>query len=51
MVSKNLSVCLSVTEFDPNYLRTGKIEWAEIFLDIYGKSYVSKFFICPKIGW
>ena len=30
MVSKNLSVCLSVTNFDPNYLRTGRIEWAEI---------------------
>ena len=25
-------VCLSVTNFDLNYLRTGKIEWAEIFL-------------------
>ena len=25
MVSKNLSVCLSVTNFDLNYLRTGKI--------------------------
>ena len=25
-------VCLSVTKFDPNYLRTGKTEWAEIFL-------------------
>ena len=31
MVSKNLSVCLSVTKFDPNYLRTGRTEWAEIF--------------------
>ena len=27
-----LSVCLSVTNFDHNYLRTGKIEWADIFL-------------------
>ena len=24
-------VCLSVVNFDPNYLRTGKREWAEIF--------------------
>ena len=35
MVSKNLSVCLpvclSVTNFDLNYIRTGEIEWAEIF--------------------
>ena len=30
MVSKNMSVCLSVTNFDPNYLRTGRTEWAEI---------------------
>ena len=29
MVSKNLSVCLSVVNFDPNYLRTGKTEWAK----------------------
>ena len=29
MVSKNLSACLSVTNFDPNYLMTGKTEWAE----------------------
>ena len=27
-----LSACLSVINFDPNYLRTGKTEWAEIFL-------------------
>ena len=31
MVSKNLSVFLSVTNFDLNYFRTGKIEWAEIY--------------------
>ena len=31
MVSKNLSVCLSVAKFDLNYLRTAKIEYAEIF--------------------
>ena len=24
--------CLSVTNFDPNYNRTGRTEWAEIFL-------------------
>ena len=26
MVSKNLSVCLSVSNFDLNYLRTGEID-------------------------
>ena len=31
MVSKNLSVCLSVTIFDLNYLWTGKIELADFF--------------------
>ena len=34
MVSENLSVCLSVVKFDLNYLRTGGIEWAEIFFRI-----------------
>ena len=29
-----LSVCLSVINFDPNYLRTGRTEWAEIFLGL-----------------
>ena len=29
-------ICLSVSNFDLNYLRTGKIEWAVI---------------CPKSGW
>ena len=28
-------VCLSVTNFDPNYL-TGRTEWAEIFKDNFG---------------
>ena len=28
-VLKNLSVCLSVTNFVPNYLRIGKTEWAK----------------------
>ena len=34
MVSKYLSVCLSVMNFDLNYLRTGEIGWAEIFYRI-----------------
>ena len=48
MVSKNLSVCLSVTNFDINYIRTGEIEWDEIFFSspllnyIYGCSHVFK---------
>ena len=29
MVSKNLSVCPSVINFDPNYLRTDKTKWAK----------------------
>ena len=28
-------VCLSVTNFDPNYLVTGRTEWAVIYLFIY----------------
>ena len=45
------SVCLSVTKFDPNYLRTDKTEWAEIFLRTsIAKSHVSKFCICLKIS-
>ena len=35
MVSKNLSVCLSVTNFNLNYLRTGVMESAEIFFRIF----------------
>ena len=31
MVSKNLSVCQSIKNFEPNYLGTGKAEWAENF--------------------
>ena len=43
MVSKNLSVCLSVTKFNPNYLRTGRIEQAKIFFTTsLSKSHVSK---------
>ena len=37
-------VCLFVTKFNPNYLRTGKTEWAEIFFDIYGKKVCLKIF-------
>ena len=29
MVYKNLSVCLSGINFDPNYLRTGRTEWVK----------------------
>ena len=44
-------VCLSVINFDPNYLRTGRTEWAEIFFRTsMAKSHVSKNFICPKSG-
>ena len=31
MLSKNSSLCLFVPNVNPNYLRTGRIEWAEIF--------------------
>ena len=42
IVSKNLSVCL-FTKLDPNYLRTGKTKWAEIFSGTsMAKSHVSK---------
>ena len=38
-------VCLSVTNFDINYLRTGEIEWAEkIFKISLSKRVVQKFF-------
>ena len=32
-----LTVCLSVTNFDPNFLRTGKTQWAKFFWDIFVK--------------
>ena len=35
-------VRLSVVNFDPHYLGTGKTEWAEIFLDIFGKMNILK---------
>ena len=42
-------VRLSVTKFDPNYLRTGKAEWAEIFYSTsMAKRYISKFYICSR---
>ena len=45
MVSKNLFVCLSVTNFDLNYLRTGEIELAKIFYRIsLSKSHIPNFF-------
>ena len=34
--------CLSITNFDPNYLRTGKTEWTEFFKDIFDKMNVLK---------
>ena len=52
MVSKNLNVCLSVVNSNPNYLRTGKKEWAKKkFKTSMAKSHISKFLICPKSGW
>ena len=38
MVSKTLSVCPSVTNFDPNYLKTGETEWARKFQNFLSKS-------------
>ena len=44
-------VRLSVTKFDPNFLRTGKTELAEIFYDIYGKKpFLKKKFVCKVAG-
>ena len=48
---KKLSVCLSVAKFDPNYLRTGKTEWAKIFLGhLLQKAMSQKFFVCKVLG-
>ena len=44
-----LSVCPSVTNFDPNYLRIGWTEWAKKILDIYGKMMVLKKKILSKM--
>ena len=56
MVSKNLFVCLSVcpsvTKYDPNYLRTVKTEWAVFFRPSMAKSHVSKKCFDLKVaGW
>ena len=51
MLSKNLSVRLSVTNFDPNYHRTGKTEWAETFLGhFWQKATSQKKFIVRKMA-
>ena len=42
-------VCLSVTKFDPNYIRTGKTEWAKKIKDIYDKKLcLEKFCLSEK---
>ena len=38
-------VRLPVTKFDPNYLRTGKTEWAVIFIGHLWQKVMSHFFI------
>ena len=43
-------VRLSVVNFDLNYLGTGKTEWVDIFLDIFGKMNVLKKF-CLSGKW
>ena len=49
MGSKNWSVCLYVTNFDPNYLGTGKTEWAKKKSDIFDKMNVlKKFYLSEK---
>ena len=51
MVSNNFSVCLSVTNFNLNYVRTGKIEWAEKFLGTsLSKGDVPTFFVFSAGG-
>ena len=45
MVSKNLYVCLSVTKLYPNYLRTDRTEWAEIFLGHLWQKAISQIFL------
>ena len=43
------SVCLSVTNFDPHYLETGKKEWAEIFLGhLWEMNVVKKIYLTEK---
>ena len=50
MVSKNLSVSLSVHKFNNNYLRTGKTEWAKKNCEIYGKIPCLYFFLQKEAG-
>ena len=53
MVSKNLCVCPSVTNFEPNYLKTGETEWAEKFLrHLWQKRMSQNFlFVWQGQGW
>ena len=52
MVSKNLSVCLSVVNFDPNYLGTGRTKCAEkFFRTSLAKRMCCKIFIIRESGW
>ena len=41
-----LSVCLSITHFDLNSLRTGEIEWAEIFLGMSLSRINQQYYCC-----
>ena len=44
-------VCLSVTKFNPNYLRTGETEWAEIFLGhLWQKGISQNLLFIPKMA-
>ena len=45
-----MCLCLSLAKFDLNYLRTGEIEWAEIFLDIFVKKCCPNFFLFSQQG-
>ena len=44
--------CLSVVNFDPNYLRTSRTEWADIFLGHLRKNECSQkfYFISTKLN-
>ena len=42
-----MSVCLSVTNSDPNYVRTGRTEWADFFKDIYASLVTRPVFVHP----
>ena len=44
-------VCLSVINFDPNYLRTGRTEWAEFFLGhLWQKDMSQNFLFFRKVA-